>query len=350
MLIQPRSSPFDAAWDAILENLYGEAGSETLRSLFPDNGRLEDRRYTKLHKIVLHLFDGNLEEEIHANPADVNMQDLVGRTALSWATGRRDAAAVNLLLNSGADPNVQDSSGNPPLSCTTNLQDFPCFELLLQAGANIAYKNSEGYNALHTTVSYGDDPEFITAVIRAGAELNGQNMYGHTPLACAVLCSHATAAETLLEFGAQINDCDYEGDTALMQSTYCNTNKITESLLRRGASHTLTNKNNNTILHHAARSGGLETLYILKAAGLQGLDTEAVNKQQKTALELAEEREDVPHEFVATFQELLATIRELDHTDNGGHINDEGGQEISDNLDTLEPSEHFEDAVEVQPE
>ncbi|MCJ1389511.1 Ankyrin-2 [Xylographa bjoerkii] len=306
-------SPFDQAWDSILSNQLGQAASNILRGLFPDRRRLEDREYTKLYKIVLDMVAGNLEEEIKKDPVAVNTPDQQDCTPVGFKKRR-----IGL-------------------------------DILLLAGADVNHKNVLGYNALHRTVSFTQNTKIIRALIRAGVSLNGQNNHGHNPLACAVLVSHAIAAETLLDHGAQINDCDHEGDTALMQSLYCSADNITQSLLRRGATYTTVNKNSDTILHHAARSGGLEIIQILQAAGLRGLDTEAVNKQKKTPLQLARERENVPDGFVARFQELLAAICELSRTESTGRIN-EDGQGVSDDEMGLNLPEAFVDAVEVQTE
>ena len=139
--------------------------------------------------------------------------------------------------------------------------------------------------------------------------MNARTLDGGTPLCYTTYNRHAISAKALLDHGAEIDNIDNDGDSALYNAIHFHDDAITQLFLQRGAIRTQINNIGNYVLHPAAVSGGLKTLGILFTAKIRGIDTEAVNKEGKTALQLAQERVDKSEGFLKKFEELLMDIR-----------------------------------------
>jgi ankyrin repeat protein len=63
--------------------------------------------------------------------ADPNVQDVMGRTALSVAVLGRDTDIVELLLEENADPNIPDDQGLTPIQRAYNTGDREIIDILL---------------------------------------------------------------------------------------------------------------------------------------------------------------------------------------------------------------------------
>ena len=260
-----------------------------------------------MHKVILGLSLHTLKEEIAACD-DIDKTDSFGNTALFWAARRNNMAAVKLLLEANANPNVLNQGLNSPLLCAAALPDFVCCRVLLEAGAKPTARNHFGQTALHFVAQHESRRQAVRELILAGADPNVKDSHGTTPLFNAAYHNCVVPAETLLDHGADINILDNEGDCALFQSIFCHSDEVTQLLLSRKAIY-VTVGSDGTILHVAARSGGVRTIEILLVAELKGIDTDALNPEGKTALQMAEERDQKEPGFILKFRELLSDIR-----------------------------------------
>ncbi|KAL9118382.1 MAG: hypothetical protein Q9187_005073 [Circinaria calcarea] len=303
-------SAFENAWNVIFTALEGGAIIETLQSLFPDNGgHLDERRFSKLHRLILDLEGGSLENELKNSSSDIDASDSRGYTVLIWAARRGDNAAVGLLLRAGADPNIHSNFGTSALLEASRTADPTCVKLLLEAGADPSLVDNYGGNALHFATRFQDKKWVIEALVAAGVNLHKQDIYGSTSLTIAAYSNRTVTAGTLLNLGANMNSTDHEGCTPLHESLFHNSDNVTQLLVRRGAALTTENYGNSP-LHLTALSGGMRTLKILRAAtNLGTLDPDARNKEGKTPLQIARERVAKPEGFIAKFHELLKEVR-----------------------------------------
>ena len=187
--------------------------------------------------------------------------------------------------------------------------NFSCVKLLLQAGADPHNTNKYKYSALHYAAEYNNNPEVLRLLVTAGVNLEERDEWGATALTKTVGGNKIESAKLLLDCGADINSLDKDNDTPLHDSLFHRCNDMTELLLSRGASDTLPISPGGSILHFAALSGGLRTLEILRTAVLKDINTEATDKQGKTALQVAQQREGKEEGFLEKFQELLVDIR-----------------------------------------
>ena len=241
------------------------------------------------------------------NDLDINVCDSAGRTALNWAVQRKDAWAVNLLLRAGADPNICTRSS--PLQFAAWNSDLRCVKLLLGAGAVASYRDHNGASSLHHAASKATDVEIFKVLISAGLSIRERNCYGAPPLVTAASQGNVYGIRALLDYGATLNEQDDDGDTTLMNACFYRDHESIQYLLDRGADHTLFNHTGRTILHYVASSGDLETLNILRAANLARIDPQIINKEGKTAFQLAQERQSKPDGFIQLFLTLIWEIR-----------------------------------------
>lgn len=79
---------------------------ETWHRMFDDEEYLESRTFPILHKTVLGLSQGHLQELLHLTTSFIDNLDADGRIALSWAAAKGDGDAVRTSLEFGADRNV----------------------------------------------------------------------------------------------------------------------------------------------------------------------------------------------------------------------------------------------------
>ena len=276
--------------------------AETLRSLFPDDGHLEERQFSKLHKVVLGITHHDLKKAAMSCGVDIDLLDSQFRTALSWAAERGDVSAVRILLETGADPDRFDSTGRGPLYYAAR-SSFQCVKLLLDAGADPRQTDKNRYNALHCA-TVRDEPETIRILVSAGTNINGKSILGSAPLANAAARNFVVSSKVLLECGADPNSVDNEGDTPLCEAVFHRAHGVLRLLFQNG-SIPRTNHGGNTILHYAAAYGDLETIQILKEFVIPSINPDFVNKQGKSALDLAQERKILPGNFLCKFKALL---------------------------------------------
>ena len=281
------------------------------RALFPTPTKSyehDEWQFSKLHKIIIGLHGGDLKLEIAQNLNSINATDFTGKSALTWAALKGNDVAVKLLLKANADPNLADNRGNIALFEAARYNSVTCAKLLLAANANVQHNNAQLYGALHCAAELSKSEDMIRLLIEAGASINIRNIYGSSPLASTCIQDNFIAATTLLNLGASIDIQDYDGDTPLYEALLRCADRVTQLLLQRGACYTRIASNGDSVLHLAAKCGGTETLNILIAAELTGIDPYAENRDGKTATRIAQERSPRPPGFLEKIYELIMGI------------------------------------------
>ena len=98
--------PIDNAWRNILHLRAPPQVSETLKVLFPGTDYLEERRFTRLHRLVIELETGDIADELSANPESISARDVNGWTPVHWAARRGQFSTLQLLLRHSGDPHL----------------------------------------------------------------------------------------------------------------------------------------------------------------------------------------------------------------------------------------------------
>ena len=174
---------------------------EAFSLLFPGTTFLQERRFTRLHRLVIGLESGFLEQELIESPQFVYALDLDGWTPLHWASRCGNFSAMCLLLEHGADPH----------QCTTN----------------------EERNALHLAAQSHSAPCIQRLLqYRRGnflLDIDGLDSYGNTPLRLSACHNCAATTATLIQHGASLNIGERFGETPLQGAVFENAHEALPS-------------------------------------------------------------------------------------------------------------------------
>ena len=142
--------------------------------------------------------------------ADVNDRDEVGRTVLEYALrspADRVIDVVRRLLDLGAD-----ASAPGLLRVAARQGDNPeLVTVLLAAGADV---NDPGRSPLHGA-AYSGGPAVIAALVAAGADVDAKDRGGQTPLHQAIGVKKPANVAALIEAGTDVHALIEDGDTPL---------------------------------------------------------------------------------------------------------------------------------------
>lgn len=158
-----------------------------------------------------------------------------------------------------------------------------CALYLLKRGIDWRIHNRRGLRALHLAAGMGLDA-VVNCLISAGDDGNVHRVNVDTPLITAARHGKTGVAQRLLDAGADPNGRGARDVTALHVA---NTAAMTAILLAAGANPDARDKDGETPLFGAARSGHLELVRLLIGAGAE---VDALNGKRETALLQAGQR------------------------------------------------------------
>ena len=138
---------------------------------------------TPLHTAVSRELDDCVDVLVAAG-ANVDARDSGGQTPLHIAAEKGSAGMTLLLLSRGADMNVNDRSQLTPLHLAARRAHVPVVRALMEAGADATLQANTATTPLTSAIDYGSDGtlEVIQAMIELGADVNGRDAGGYTPL------------------------------------------------------------------------------------------------------------------------------------------------------------------------
>lgn len=302
------NTPTTLAWEKVLSGALTDDVASMVSNMFADTDFMQTRQFSIVHKIVLHLIPRSLESELDYSTRDLDAVDSSGRTPIAWAAVRGDELALNTLIGYSADVNLPDGQGNTPLHHARNAA---CVDILLAAGADKTARNTFGHTPLHMVCRGTGSLTLLKCLVAAGVDFDATDKSGETALATATFNSHVDCASHLVHSGADINIANRANDAPIHLALQSDVPAVLQLLLNKGAKYQEPNNSGRTILHYAAGLVSVETIQILKAHGLLGIDVDAKDDQGKTVDDLLEERVDDDSDplFKSRFQDLLDTVR-----------------------------------------
>ncbi len=241
--------------------------------------------------------NGNAEivEFLIQKGANVNTASRYGDTALMVAAKNGRVEVVKILVKHGADINAQDKYGHTALSLAKSKFHDAVISVLIKAGAKqTAASEEEVPNPLFEP---GISSEQVKELLKKGANINGVDGYGRTPLENALNYGNLELAISLIENGANIknkpylifpinnerkaieimsmildrggdiNGRGYDGRTPLMAAAEWGRLSVVRFLIKRGAKVNLMDNSRKTALLLAKDKGQEEVVEELKKAG-----------------------------------------------------------------------------------
>lgn len=136
-----------------------------------------------------------------------------GATALHRAVERDSLEAVSTLLELGASPNYRDTKGLTPvyLSVTRKTEPKIC-EVLLHDHATLGIQDSQGWQEVHQACRNGL-VHHLEHLLFYGADMDGQNASGNTPLHVCAVNNQEACARMLLFRGSNRGALNYANQT-----------------------------------------------------------------------------------------------------------------------------------------
>ncbi|KAK1727818.1 ankyrin repeat-containing protein-like protein [Colletotrichum acutatum] len=304
--------PSDKAGDIILRANISQEVIEILRLIAEGSDFNERQNFARIHKIVLGLCIGDLEEEIRQDPNSLDFPDGTGRTALQWAAARGDERAVVTLLSWGADPNNMDKKLNTPLTLAANQNQSVCVRLLLEAGAlpDPELPPSVTFGTpLNCAARNAPDPVLMKTLLDFNAKIEASGVDGVAPLLHVARGNSAAHAMLLLEYGADINATSKAGQTPLTAAIQYNNHSVLKLLLERWFDYNECPRlKGPNLLETVARYADVETILLLTAA------EHLRSYPDKTYIldhykEVIDGRNDSSDELSVAFDELLSVLK-----------------------------------------
>jgi ankyrin repeat protein len=202
--------------------------TEAVKFLVKSGAKINKPAFKKL--TALHMaFDKEINPQIAIHliqaGANVNAVDEDGNTPLHYAVGIKNIDIVKAMIKAGAELELENGEQNTALMIAAASDDLPMIQLLIASGAVVkAPASKKGHDVLHTAAYHSNNLETVKILLRAGANINGRDEAGNTPLLYAVwkANSKTTGAEKmpelitlLLSAGADPNAKSERGITPL---------------------------------------------------------------------------------------------------------------------------------------
>ena len=213
-------------------------------------------------------------ENLLAMGADPNELDARGFLPLCLAAGHGGVEALSLLLSKGAILDGRDRESKMALhwACVGNA---PCVEFLLEKGAKLDARCAPGRAApIHVAIMESMDcsvtNKIVGMLLEFGAEMEGLDSKGSTPLLMAAARGLGQVVSELLDFGADIEaKNERTGETSLMLAASVGSAESVGKLLADGARVDPLDKDGWSALRHAAKAGSVKCCEFLMGAGAQ---------------------------------------------------------------------------------
>jgi len=218
----------------------------------------------------------DVAEMLLSRGADVNARTDGGATPLHVAAMGGNVRMIDLLTAAGADVGLANDSGFTPLMSAAVRGRHAAIQALAHAGARPGGRSAlHGDGPLHLAVLSGAGVRTVQALLATGADPNGQNDLGRTPLHAAAARADSASAKLLARAGGRAV-ADKGGTTPLMVAAFSNADTaILSALFAAGDAIDATNDTAETALHHAAALGHYRQVSWLVAHGADVLVMDA---------------------------------------------------------------------------
>ena len=255
------------------------------------------------HKLIAEFSTSGLSNHLHEAPQEINVVDQYGWTpSMVAAAASGKISHLKELLHARPKINIQSPYGISAIGTACNNgssreEQAEKVILILRENPDLTMKTSTGCNMLHLAArieDYRAQTKLMAEAVKQGVDINHRHYCGMTPLMYVVencIAERLEPLNFLINEGADINTTDSSGINLLAISIRKSRFKMLSFFLERGTSHLQVDSRGYTVLHWTAQYPHLETLQILKAHGLAGVDAHAKDENGRTALDHFHERD-----------------------------------------------------------
>ncbi|OMO77837.1 hypothetical protein CCACVL1_14798 [Corchorus capsularis] len=204
----------------------------------------------------------------YKNILDLNSVALCGRTPIHVAASQGYTEVIQFCLSVGGNPEILDVNGCTPLHLAAQEGHLEAVECLLEASSYVKYAlNKQGKTAFALAVENGHSN--LYDVLHLGDSLNR-----------AARIDNVNGIKSCLAEGANVNGKDQNGWTPLHRAAFKGRIESVKALLNHGAMVNLVDDNGYTPLHCAVEAGHAQVALLLIAHGakanLKGLKLKGV--------------------------------------------------------------------------
>lgn len=204
----------------------------------PNDYYLDDKQ--KLHNLLMDAVVGNnlnFSLLLIGKGANVSYADEDGVTVITQAAYQGSLEIVQALLQYGADPAACNSEGINALIAAASEGHSAVVELLLQSNlVDMNAQDKDGTNALMAAAVRGHK-EVIEVLISKGAEVNAQNIDGHSALMFAY--NGKNQVEILLDKYSDYMKENNDNSMQLIRDALQTHLEVIHALIRNGANTTM---------------------------------------------------------------------------------------------------------------
>ena len=145
-----------------------------------------------------------------------------------------DLAALRSQVVRGDDLNHQDDLDRTGLTWAAIAGNEQIIKLLLQGGARTTIRDRDNRLPLHWAVQK-DNPEAVAALLDGGANIETPDQRGTTPLMMAAANGNLTVVRLLINRHAKLDTRDYTGRSALDFAVTTRQGAVIQALKQAGA-------------------------------------------------------------------------------------------------------------------
>ncbi|KAJ8126735.1 hypothetical protein O1611_g6903 [Lasiodiplodia mahajangana] len=310
-------SPRAKANDLLLQGV-SKATEDALMPLSGGGDWADEQEFTALHRIVTGLSSKSLEMELQEHPEDIDKQDGLGRSPISWAAARGNEEHVTLLLSHGANPNILDVQLSGPVTYSADRSHAGCTRLLLNAHAQtdpILPAGAKIGSPLNCAARNANDPAVIELLLQYGADPNATGVDLRTPLIHAARKNKPDFANIMLAHGANINAMASDGQTPLTTAIINNSHDVLGLLLERWEEYSTCPRSiGPSLLRIVAQYADIQTISILQRADYFRL-TDDKQQSESHFEDLLKARHDVDEKLLVAFSDFIDKVRPIHFTE-----------------------------------
>ncbi|CAL1528394.1 unnamed protein product [Lymnaea stagnalis] len=206
----------------------------------------------------------NVSTLIIKNGADVNAEDLQGRTPLVIAAQKGFKNAAEILLKNGADINKKDKKKRTALMYAIQNNHVDIVELLIANGADCKEKLHNDFTYFMAAAQMGQT-QIAELLLKNGVCPKDTTISGKTALMFACENGHKEMAEMIIKEAVDVNEINEDGQNALIFACKNGHTEIAKLLVQKDANTDVKDKYCLNAVNYALKYG-LDTAAIFSHA------------------------------------------------------------------------------------